>query len=455
MSGKPAEATADMGAAGTTQDATAQPPPSPKLLQPGTAPVSAQVRNPFRPGAPPAAPDAEIPTVASIPPRWRPVPEEKPFDPLGVQAGAFNFRPALDFVRGYDTNPGRFGVRPYASSWFDIYAPSLLVKTNWARHEFNADLRGAYTSYDTYHSLDRPSVIGNMNGRIDVTRLSHLDLQGRLLVGTDRPGSPFIQADLARLPIFTTLGGGAGFDQRFNRFEVLVKGDVDYTKYQDSSFVTGQTESNADRNYTQYTGRVRVSYELTPGLRPFAEITANKRVHDLPIDRFGLERDSDGVSAKGGTTFELSRKLTGEVAAGYLTQVYRDPTLPKISGPVLDGAVLWSATALTTARLFAATSVSESPLAGQSGLYERTVGIEINHAFRRWLIGTASFVRVHDVYVGSPRIDDRNIASTALTYMLNREFQLRGEFRQEWQHSSLPGSNYVASIWMLGLRLQR
>jgi hypothetical protein len=161
------------------------------------------------------------------------------------------------------------------------------------------------------------------------------------------------------------------------------------------------------------------------------------------------------VSAKGGTTFELSRKLTGEVAAGYLTQVYRDPTLPKISGPVLDGAVLWSATALTTARLFAATSVSESPLAGQSGLYERTVGIEINHAFRRWLIGTASFVRVHDVYVGSSRIDDRNIASTALTYMLNREFQVRGEFRQEWQHSSLPGSNYVASIWMLGLRLQR
>jgi hypothetical protein len=188
-------------------------------------------------------------------------------------------------VRGYDTNPARINVRPYASSWFDIYAPSLLVNTNWDRHAFNADFRGALTSYDTYHSLDRPSAIGNMNYRVDVTSLSQINLQGRLIVGTDRPGSPFIQADLSRLPIYTTLGGGVGFDQKFNRFEVIVKGDVDRTKYQDSNFVDGETESNADRNYTQYTGTVRTNYELTPGVIPFAEFSANRRMHDLPIDR--------------------------------------------------------------------------------------------------------------------------------------------------------------------------
>jgi hypothetical protein len=117
--------------------------------------------------------------------------------------------------------------------------------------------------------------------------------------------------------------------------------------------------------------------------------------------------------------------------------------------------VLWTATALTSARLFALTTISESPLAGQSGLYERTLGLEMNHWFRRWLLATATFVHVHDVYPGSIRVDNRYIASTALTYMLNREFHLRGEFRQEWLNSNIPGSNYVASIWLLGLRLQR
>ena len=51
-----------------------------------------------------------------------------------------------------------------------------------------------------------------------------------------------------------------------------------------------------------------------------------------------------------------SGKLTGQVAAGYLEQVYRDPTLPKITGPIVEGSLLWTATALTSARLFATTT---------------------------------------------------------------------------------------------------
>ncbi len=42
-----------------------------------------------------------------------------------------------------------------------------------------------------------------------------------------------------------------------------------------------------------------------------------------------------------------------------------------------------------------------------------------------------------------------------MTYILSRELQLRAEFREEWQHSNIPGSNYAASIWLVGLRLQR
>ena len=89
-----------------------------------------------------------------------------------------------------------------------------------------------------------------------------------------------------------------------------------------------------------------------------------QRIPDLEIDlTYG------GVYA--GTSFEFSRKLTGQVGLGYLEQVYHDPTLPKITGPVLNGSLLWTADALTSARLFALTTISESPLAGQSGLYER------------------------------------------------------------------------------------
>src|SRR4051812_21748606 len=48
------------------------------------------------------------PTVITTPTRRRlPPPEEDPFAPTGIQAGAFNLRPAIELTGGYDTNGGR------------------------------------------------------------------------------------------------------------------------------------------------------------------------------------------------------------------------------------------------------------------------------------------------------------------------------------------------------------
>jgi hypothetical protein len=426
---------------------------SPRLLQPAVAPLSGRLRQ-FRPGAPPASPEAETATVATTPPLWRPIPDPKPFDPLGVQVGAFNFRPAVEYLRGYDTNPARLGLPPISASWFNLYAPELLVNSNWSRHELTANLRGAFTSFDTAHRLDRPTVDGRINGRIDVTSHTRVDLEGRFILATDYPGSPNIQADLAHLPIYTTLGGSAGIGQRFNRFEVTLKGGVDRTEYQKSVFINGQTESNSDRDYNQYSTALRAAYELSPELRPFAEVTANKRVHDLPVDRFALDRNSEGFSAKAGSSFNLARTLTGEIAMGYVNQMYLAP-LPNLGGFLVESSLVWSASALTTAKLFATTTITESPLLLVSGVFSRQVGIEVNHAFRRFLIGTAKFGFARDEYAGAIRKDNRFLASAALSYLLSREVELKGEMRQEWQRSNIPGANYVASIWLLGLRLQR
>jgi hypothetical protein len=108
-----------------------------------------------------------------------------------------------------------------------------------------------------------------------------------------------------------------------------------------------------------------------------------------------------------------------------------------------------------TAKLFASTTISESPLFLTSAVLTRQVGVEINHSFRRWLIGTTRFVAAHDIYSGDIRKDDRYAVSAALSYFLTRELALKGEYRYEWERANIRGSNYVASVWLLGLRLQR
>ena len=393
------------------------------------------------------------PDALPRPPRPAP-PSGDPFEPLGIRAGGFILRPGIEVTRAYDSNAER--VISGSPSAYTMVAPELLVRSQWAVHELTATLRGNYSAYDSVATLNRPSADARVNGRIDATRDLRYDLEGRFLLGTGNPGSPNLQAGLARFPIYTTLGTTLGATQRFNRLELSVKGTFDRTVYQASHLTDGTTSSNDDRNYDQFGAAARASYELTPGVKPFVEIGADRRVHPVEFDRNGEQRDSRALTPKAGSTFELSRILTGEISLGYLMRdYYRDPTLPKLSGVVADASLVWVANGLTKVTLTANSRADETILAGVSGAFRRDGALQVDHAFRRWLIGTLKVGVSFDRYIGLDRNDTRTSLSAALTYKLNREVWLKGEYRNERLRSNVTGANYDANVWLLGLKLQR
>ena len=137
-----------------------------------------------------------------------------------------------------------------------MVAPELLVVSDWERHAVVADLRGSFTGYTQNLTpnangiplsapldIDRPNFVGHIDGRLDVSRDTRLTGQGRLLVATDNPGSPNIQAGLQRYPIYTTVGGTFGVDQNFNRLQVSAGAAVDRTDYQWSKLTDGTSSS--------------------------------------------------------------------------------------------------------------------------------------------------------------------------------------------------------------------
>ena len=385
--------------------------------------------------------------------RRRTAVDEDPYAQLGLRAGAFVILPAVEVTGGYDTNPARTpGGR--ASSLLTV-SPELIARSDWQRHEVTATLRGSYTTYGQTPELDRPAFDGKITGRLDVLRDTSLIGEGTFVVGTDNPGSPNVQAGLSRFPIYTTLGGTFGITQRFNRLEVTAKGTVERTEFQQSEFTNGVTASNADRDFNRVAGTLRVSYDVMPGLKPFAEVVADSREHDLQFDRFGLQRDSTGWTAKAGSTFEFSRKLTGEVALGWIERKYTDPSLQELNGLLFDASLIYSMSALTKIKLTAQTVAGETTVPGTAGILTRNAGVEVEHAFRRWLIGAVKFNYGIDDYVGSARKDDRYAVAGTLTYKLNRMMALKGEVRQEWLNSTIPGVDYTATVLLVGLRLQR
>jgi hypothetical protein len=434
----------------------------PRSAAPGTSPPGTAVGTATGTTTPAAAAAGSAPATNAaavlpvvVPQRPRlPPPEDDPFGPVGIRAGAFELRPAIEAMTGYDTNPARLTAAARGSRQFTI-APELLARSDWERHQLDVALRGSYNYYPEVPLADRPNVDARVNARIDVTRDTRVDLETRYLLSTDYPGSPNLTAGLARMPIYTDAGATAGVGERFNRFDVALKGSFDRIVWQESLLTDGTTSGNTDRNYNQYGLQLRGGYELTPGVKPFIEVNADTRIHDLAVDRTGADRDSNGLATKVGTAFELTRTLTGEISVGYLTRLYDDPNLLNIHAPLLDASLLWAATGLTNIKFAAKTTVDESVLPGVSGVLRHDNGLEISHALRRWLITTVKFGYGTDDYVGSFRHDRRYLASLGLTYKLSRDLWLKSELRQEWLISNIPLSNYAATIALIGLRLQR
>jgi hypothetical protein len=451
----------EMSALRVTQAAQMPPtPPSPyqlpQIVEPAPANATANTATNALAAAPPGAPP--VPAVGPIRkplPKRRARSEEDPYAPLGIRVGAFNVYPSLELIGGYDTNPGQ--SPDGKAAWLYTAQPELRMQSDWSRHSLKADLRGSYTGYspDQEPTLSRPYFNGTVDGRIDVSHRTRIDLQGRGLISTDNPGNPNLQAGLAKLPIYFVYGGYAGIGHRFNRLDLSVKGDAQRTEYQNSTLTDGSIVSNKDQNYDQYTGTFRAGYQVTPDVIPFAEASVDTRKHDLNADASGYQRDSNSITGKGGMTFKMRGSLAGEVALGYTKRSYEDPRLVPVQGLIGNASLVWNASALTTVKLSGASTVGESTIAGTSGVLYRDVGLQVDHAFRRWLIGTVKLGYGNDDYVGLSRDDNRFSAGVGLTYKFNRWLQLKGEIDQYWLRSNQSGNNYNETLFLLGLKLQR
>jgi hypothetical protein len=408
-------------------------------------------------------PPAMAGTVVGQPTRKRLKIDNDPFGAVGDYAGSFLIKSAVELSTGYDTNPGRTFV-PRGSPLYQV-APEFLAISDWERHALVADLRGSYTGYtNTFPpvgivssaptDMNRPDFLGHVDGRLDVSRDTRVLAQLRLRVTTDNPGSPNVQAGLAKYPLYATTGATLGVDQSFNRLQVSAGATADRTVYQNSLLTDGTVSSNDDRNYNQFGGVGRVSYDLRPGLKPFAEVEADTRVHDQLADNNGYQRNSDGGFVKVGTSFELSRLLTGEAAIGWTARTYEDPRLLPLQGLLTSASLVWAASPLTTVKFLAVTSIDETTVPGVSGVLTHLYTAEVDHDFRGWLTAIGRFTWGTQAYQGDLRFDRIYSITGELVYKLARDLWVRGTLRRDILDSNQPGSSSAATVAMLGVRLQ-
>ncbi len=376
-----------------------------------------------------------------------------PWEPLGLRAGSFVVSPAITQSLGYDTNPNR-STTAVKGSLFSRTDGELGIRSDWSTHSFTSNLRAGYSYFLEQRDASRPDATGTANLKLNLSRDTDVDLDARLSLDTQRPGSTNFNAATRERPNVYGYGASAGVTQRYNRLSLNLRGSIDRTSYDNATDVAGGLIRQSDRNLVQYGVRARAGYELTPGMTPFIEVSSDTRVFDEKADANGFRRGSVGAGARIGTSFELSRLLTGEASVGYQQRSYDDPRLKELRGIVGDAALIWSATPLTTVTLRGSTDLADTTLSGVSGSVNRRVGLEVAHALRRnWSItGFANAARAS--FDGNGPTEDTYQLGVRTEYRLTRTTSVRASFTHERLTSTAPGSDYTANIFLLGLRLQ-
>ncbi|MGJ4999535.1 outer membrane beta-barrel protein [Bradyrhizobium sp. HKCCYLS3077] len=371
--------------------------------------------------------------------------EAKPYDPTGVTIGSFLVKPAVEIQAGYDTNPTRRNGG--AGSPVAIVATEVAVRSQWERHQLNADFRGAYIEDTNVRSLSHPTFEARAQGRYDV-------IEGTALTGEAR----FVNDALAlpgavKLPRATTFGGSAGVLQKIGPAEIAFKGSADRVVFNDALITANVPLRTQDRNFTQPGAQVRVTYVLTPNISPFIDMSFDRRNHDLQVDFNGQRRDSTGIAGRAGAVVNMG-SVTGEASVGYLTRRMDSPMMPNISGVIADATLAWAATDTTTFVLVARSQASETPAVNVSGILSRDVILQMDHQFEPWLIGSLRGGYGQDQFVGIGRVDQRMFLAAGGVYKLNRNVQLKSEVRTEWTRSNAALNNFMAVVGVVGVRVQ-
>ncbi|MBV8474770.1 MAG: outer membrane beta-barrel protein, partial [Hyphomicrobiales bacterium] len=117
--------------------------------------------------------------------------------------------------------------------------------------------------------------------------------------------------------------------------------------------------------------------------------------------------------------------------------------------------LVWTPTPLTTVTGKATTTLADSITPGAAGTIQRAYTIDVDHSLTRALTLGASAGLSSDDYVGVPLRDWTTSFGAHAEYHLSRDVVLKASATRQQYQSTAPDSNYVADIFLLGVRLQR
>ena len=319
------------------------------------------------------------------------------YDPLGVHLGGFYLFPQLNVFETWNDNVFA-SKNDEKSDFISNVAPAMSLQSDWGRHALNFSTGSNTALYSTYTRQDFTEYFANANGRADISSDAALFAGGGYAHRFLFPGTPDFETAARQPTPYNASNGFLQFNQNFGRIRTTTGGVVERYVYDDDTLVNGSKVSNADSDYTNYTGSLRVGYELFPNYEVFVLGSGNRHEYDDHDNVGTLNKSSTGYNAATGIALDLGGLLFGEIYVGYLEQIYDESNFTNTGGVDAGGSLTWNVTTLTTITARVARQISETTQDNVSGILTTTGSLNVDHELLRNLILSANFAYVTDKY---------------------------------------------------------
>src|SRR5207302_720975 len=309
---------------------------------------------------------------------------------------------------------------PTTADFITTLQPSFDLLSNFPRNALNLHGGAATQFYASNPAQNTQTGFIGTDGRLDVAAGSSLYASAQAAhlhiprTSTNSPGN-------AAQPVtYWNYTANAGYRQTGLRLGYQADLAVQNTQYNAVPLIGGGLLPQKPSDTIISQAALRGSYELVPDYLGYIRVAGN--LTDYPHISPAGSLNSSGYRADLGLQILPRHLLSGDIYAGYLTQIYTRG-LPTISGADAGGRLTYTITPLTTATFSGLrTVVPSNPTIGSTGTsyLATTAAAKVDHELLRNLLLNANAGYENDRYLGISRTDNIFSVGTGVKYLLNR-----------------------------------
>lgn len=360
------------------------------------------------------------------------------YEPPGIRYHSWMFYPSVSAGALFDSNV--FATpSDHESDIAAVLHPSLRVTRESESNPVTFDAYVKSLQYSHFSSLNQTDASARVKGRIDLEHDSAILYNFQAAFLHEAIGSLSSPLGAVTPTPYGYVHENVTYWKRFGRLAMSVGFRNDNYDFGSAQAQNGSTINQDSRDGSIYAGHTRIDYAFSGNLGVFSAFEGNVRdLKGTPT----APLSSHGYRSLSGFNFNLTRLISGEVGAGYTSQLFDDPSIGTVAGPAYRALLRWSPTRSVDVTLKAEEITTEAVETIASGVRAQALMLGVDYELRRNVVLSTVGGYENDKFVGQDRQDQVFSATTSLQYLLNRFSSVSLQYKYVNRASNVPTAVY-------------